>query len=584
MKKCRFLLSVSLITIIVILSGVSNTALAYSGSDYTSNSSLAAKLDNLFNTGVAIFSNVTTKFKVGDKLDNSKKYYWASGSYYGWQCYAYGNAAYYYLFGDSPLHGGGGYSNSKLISGVSGKNTLSYNILVEKGVGCGAYIRTTTNSSGAYNGDAGHSMIILTYNESNITVLHGNAGGNGEIKVTTWTWDGFNTANLKGRSRYVSHIVQPNLTAGSITSQPATNLEFKNVVYPKVFKINSNGWSLSGGLLVSNQTLTSIDSRIIRYDGTVVSQMSSPMSISGNSFSISGLDGTGASDNGQKFSKVTTAGNYIWRLTAKDSSGRELVMDMPFTAVTGKSTSTSTMSRSYGSSYKFSFNNVVYPQTFKINTTNGWSLSGGSITCDKELKSISSKIVNSSGTTISGEKTHSITGHIFNLSHLDTYFISGDTGDNGVKFSKISSAGTYKWILKATDVSGRVLTLEMQFSAVSSGSTSTATVSRSYDDTITSVSLNKSSLSLEVGKNETLTATVSPSNAPDKSVSWTSSNSAVASVDSNGKVTANAAGTATITVTTNVGNKTAACAVTVILHATAISENYSPIPLEAVTN
>ena len=79
---------------------------------------------------------------------------------------------------------------------------------------------------------------------------------------------------------------------------------------------------------------------------------------------------------------------------------------------------------------------------------------------------------------------------------------------------------------------------------------------------VTGVSLNKSSLELQIGGNETLTATVAPSNATDKSMTWTSSNPAVATVN-NGTVNALTAGTTTITVTTMDGNKTATCTVTV---------------------
>ena len=79
----------------------------------------------------------------------------------------------------------------------------------------------------------------------------------------------------------------------------------------------------------------------------------------------------------------------------------------------------------------------------------------------------------------------------------------------------------------------------------------------------TSVSLNKTSLTLDVGKSYTLTKTVSPSNAVI-SCTWSSSNTSIAIVDSNGKVTAKKAGTATITVKTSNG-KTATCKVTVNL-------------------
>ena len=77
---------------------------------------------------------------------------------------------------------------------------------------------------------------------------------------------------------------------------------------------------------------------------------------------------------------------------------------------------------------------------------------------------------------------------------------------------------------------------------------------------VTGVSLNKSSLSLAVGGSETLTATVAPNNATNKNVTWTSSDATKATV-ADGVITAVATGTATITVTTADGNKTATCAV-----------------------
>ena len=80
---------------------------------------------------------------------------------------------------------------------------------------------------------------------------------------------------------------------------------------------------------------------------------------------------------------------------------------------------------------------------------------------------------------------------------------------------------------------------------------------------VTGVTLNKTSLTLNKGASETLTATVSPSNATNKSVTWSSSNTSVATVDSNGKVTAVSAGSTAVTVKTNDGGKTATCAVTV---------------------
>lgn len=80
---------------------------------------------------------------------------------------------------------------------------------------------------------------------------------------------------------------------------------------------------------------------------------------------------------------------------------------------------------------------------------------------------------------------------------------------------------------------------------------------------VTGVTVSPASVSVEAGSAVQLTATVNPSNATNKNVTWTSSNAAVATVNATGLVTAVAAGTATITVTTNDGSKTATCAVTV---------------------
>jgi uncharacterized protein YjdB len=94
---------------------------------------------------------------------------------------------------------------------------------------------------------------------------------------------------------------------------------------------------------------------------------------------------------------------------------------------------------------------------------------------------------------------------------------------------------------------------------------------------VTSVSLNKTDISLIKGQFETLKANVSPSDASDKKVTWSSSNTGIATIDQNGKVTAIAGGSATIRA--KAGDKQASCAVTVMVPATSITLNNNELIL-----
>jgi uncharacterized protein YjdB len=81
---------------------------------------------------------------------------------------------------------------------------------------------------------------------------------------------------------------------------------------------------------------------------------------------------------------------------------------------------------------------------------------------------------------------------------------------------------------------------------------------------VTGMSISKARTTLAVGNTETLSAAVIPLSATNKSISWSSSDDTKASVDAGGKVTAVAAGEATITATSADGSKTAVCVVTVM--------------------
>ena len=91
----------------------------------------------------------------------------------------------------------------------------------------------------------------------------------------------------------------------------------------------------------------------------------------------------------------------------------------------------------------------------------------------------------------------------------------------------------------------------------------TLTVNAAANVPVTNVLLDKTSLGLTEDETAQLNATVKPDNATNKAVTWSSDNISVATVDANGLVTAVAEGSATITVTTEDGSKTATCTVIV---------------------
>lgn len=99
-----------------------------------------------------------------------------------------------------------------------------------------------------------------------------------------------------------------------------------------------------------------------------------------------------------------------------------------------------------------------------------------------------------------------------------------------------------------------------------------------------SISLDKTSISLKATESETLKATILPATTTNQAVTWKSDNEAIATVDANGVVTAHEVGVATITATTTDGtNLSASCTVNVIhTQASSITLNMTEVSLKAL--
>ena len=187
---------------------------------------------------------------------------------------------------------------------------------------------------------------------------------------------------------------------------------------------------------------------------------------------------------------------------------------------------------------------------------------------DANLKVSGNAMVKTSGITTDADGSGS-QGAV-----LTTEAGSGETG--GIVFD--GSAGTVYGAVtlqeNLTVGEGESLTLDDgaslnagDYDVIVDGGTLDEGLAESLDDSViykvTKVELNKTSLTLDVGNSDTLIAAITPDNATDKSVTWESSAPGVATVDTSGKVTAVAPGTATITVTTTDGGFTDTCQVTV---------------------
>jgi uncharacterized protein YjdB len=227
------------------------------------------------------------------------------------------------------------------------------------------------------------------------------------------------------------------------------------------------------------------------------------------------------------------------------------------------------------------------------NKTVTWSSSNtgvATVNASGLVTAVSAGTANITVTTQDGSKTAVVAITINSNTNFTVYFYKPSTWGTGIKIYHWSALPT--GVLSDASWPGVNMTntgngwYSYTFTNVTStnlifndGTTQSADLSRNktgwymnntwYDSNpgtvvaVTGVTLSPSTATLLVGATQQLTPTVNPATATNKSVTYSSSNTGVATVNASGLVTAIAAGSSTITITTQDGAKTATCAVTV---------------------
>lgn len=182
----------------------------------------------------------------------------------------------------------------------------------------------------------------------------------------------------------------------------------------------------------------------------------------------------------------------------------------------------------------------LYQLRIKLENTNSQAILSGKVYTNGEWIEYS----NISSNTVIGNENHAMQFVNFTLNNLSGYQLQYRVHSADVGWQNWVDAGT-----QAGTSNKNIQAIEFRLIKIAIP--------------ISSVTLNKVSLNLVQGSTSILSAKIIPSDTTDsKMLTWKSSDIAVATVDSNGKVTAINVGTATITVTTS-NNKTATCQVTV---------------------
>ena len=422
-----------------------------------------------------------------------------------------------------------GSSHGILVQSNSGDATLSIEnaeVTAENSSssGDGVTVRAGMSSSASLSVDGG-SLTATGKNENGAGIRYtfgGGSSGSGKPSLTVSN----------------SAIVRANGSAGGITSNSFSPIQYET------------GSDSTGGIVFDNGTGTVYGDVELQED-LEIGEGESLTIPEGASLDTNGkLTVNGGTLNG------TPSGSVTYKVTGVSLSLNTLILD-----VGDEGTLTATITPDNASNKSINWESsdtgvATVDANGKVTAVSVGSTaitataadgSGKSATCSvtvnaKPTYTITADVTPSVAGTATADKTTAAAGAIVTLTATANpgYRFTGWTSSNeGVTFDDPSSVST-TFTMPAGDVS----------------------VTAQFEKVVTSVSLNKNTLELYAGQSETLIATVTPDDATNQNVTWSSDNETVATVDNSGNVTAVAAGNATITAMAD-GGKTATCVVQV---------------------
>ena len=445
----------------------------------------------------------------------------------------------------------------------------------------------------------GNNPTITVYNDTPYVLYHDSAYKSIVAKFTNNKWETVQTLT-SDLSQYSDMIATNNGVYIAITNGKTTFMN-EGKAYLKVFKLNSNtnkfeciGNNIHTGYVVEPSLSESNGNVYVSYTDFLQNNKVFIQKYENNTWkNIEGINLSASRAvievtdkklylattfvNGTNSSQVHVYENNKWTKLGEDVGGSEvtnLLIDVngkiPYVAYVDSVKGCSIVKKINGDKWVQEGLNVsdenLSKLDFKISNNKAYvainpTASQKLLIKSRQLeKSNTGQIVGVSGITLNKTALNLTIGASESL--VATISPSNATNKDVEWTSSNTNVATVDITGKVTGVSSGSATITVKTKDGAKIATCNVTVKNSVIP-VTGVTLNKTALSLVTGTSESLVATISPSNATNKDVEWTSSNTNVATVDTTGKVTGVSAGSATITVKTKDGSKVATCNVTV---------------------